>query len=585
VIRRNAPLIVVLVVGLATHAAYALTLGAHDPTSLRPALDGAYYVDWARALAGGGAPTGGAFYLAPLYAYLLSAFFRTFGSSLGPLFLLQEAAVVGAAALLGGVSLRLAGTGAAVGTAVLLIGYHPPMFFAARPVGESAALLLLAGSLALALRAGQGAAALGGGIGALAALARPNLLAVPAAWSLTEAVSRRWVRAVLIAGAAAAVLLPVAAVNAHRSGHWVPISSNGGITLYHGNGPGATGVFTPPRGLSGRLDTQREEATRLAQVRSGRPLDPVEADAWWGREAARARLDDPLGTARLIAWRVLLLLDNHEHGLDYAPALDTSPWRFVAPVPFAALLGLTVFGVAALGWRTTGGAVGWGAIVACAATPVAFYAASRYRLPFSVLLCGPAGIGADALVRAAARRAFDPTTVKALVAGAVAALISVLVPSGSLVRSSEAGALANRAALLVQAGDLPAAEEAARAGIARDPEGLAPRFQLALVLERRGRAAEAEAAYHDVVVRDPGHAAAAANLSRLLLARSEPAQAVPILRDALRANPTDALCWNNLVVALAMTGDREEARTAWHEAKSRGVELDRELLEAVGGGT
>jgi pentatricopeptide repeat protein len=121
--------------------------------------------------------------------------------------------------------------------------------------------------------------------------------------------------------------------------------------------------------------------------------------------------------------------------------------------------------------------------------------------------------------------------------------------------------------------------------MARDPEGSAPRFQLAIALERQGRAAEAEAAYHDVLVRDPGHAAAAANLSHLLLARSEPARAVPILRDALKVNPTDALCWTNLVVALAMAGDREDAKAAWHEARSRGVELDQELLEAVGSGT
>ena len=79
------------------------------------------------------------------------------------------------------------------------------------------------------------------------------------------------------------------------------------------------GLIEPARGFSGEVGRQREEATALARRLSGLDLDEVEADGWWGRRALETRLKDPAGSMVLLARRAVLTIDNHEHGLDYAP--------------------------------------------------------------------------------------------------------------------------------------------------------------------------------------------------------------------------------------------------------------------------
>ncbi len=306
----------------------------------------------------------------------------------------------------------------------------------------------------------------------------------------------------------------------------------------------------------------------------------MEADGWWGREAIRARLSDPAGTARLVARRALLFLDNAEHGLDYAPALDENPWRRAAPVPFALIAGLAAAGLVALGFRGSGGGIVWSAILACAATPVLFYASSRYRLPASVLLCVPAGCGLAALAGAlevrARRRAWAGGACAALLAGSLA------VPSADLTRVELAGALANRAVAYRQAGDLGAAERDARRASELDPSSATARFDLGAVLEAAGRAADAEVAYREALALDAASAEAAGNLAALLIRRGAALEAVPILRRALSAHPTHAACRTNLVIALASAGDLEEARKAARDAAEAGIALDAGLLREIG---
>jgi len=565
-----------LLLGLIARVGYVLAQPANDPTFAAPIQDGAYYVQWARALTAGSGGPEGAFYLAPLYPWLLAAFFTAFGDDASLLYLLQHVLVVSSSLLLALCGRSLAGGWGGLAAAALLLLYHPALFFASRPLGETVALFLFLLALWLVMRRGSPPAAGAGVSGALSALARPNLLLALPGWIAVELARRRWVRAGLILAGTALVLLPVTVRNWRASGHVVPISSNAGITLYHGNGPGTYGMFVTPFGFSGDLAAQRDEATTVASLRAGRALDPVEADGWWTRQAIRTRLADPAGTARLLLRRAVLLVSNVELSLGYAPAIDRNPWRFTAPLPFAALLGLVAAGVFLAGFRGTGGWPVWSAIIACAATPLLFYVSSRYRLPFAVLLCLPAGAGLAEIFRAGSRKRW-----LALGIAGAAALGSFLAPTGALVATSQADALANRAEAWKRSGDLTRATEDLRQGLELDPGSSRAHFGLGLIFDREGRSADAEERYRLALGRRPEFVEAAQNLSALLTRTGRPAEAIPLLRQALASRPYHVGCWTNLVTAIYATGDIAGALGAAAGAEAAGVRLDPELLEAV----
>jgi tetratricopeptide (TPR) repeat protein len=565
---------------LAVRAAYVVAQPAVDPTFSSPMLDGAYYLDWARSLAGesAGPAAGAAYYLAPLYPWVLAGLIELSGDRVALVYLAQHAGTVVSSLLLAASARKLAGDWAGLATCALALGYHPTAFFASSPLGEWLGLLLLAGAVRLVLQDGVGPAAGAGALLGLASLARPNLGAVLAAWMLVETAGRRPVRALALAALGAAAILPVTARNWVASGHVVPISANMGMTLYHGNGPGATGTGMLPPGLSGRVDTQREEAARLASWLEGRPLDPVQADRYWGGEALSTRLDDPLGTLRLLFRRARWTLSNRELGLDYAPAIDDNPWRRLMPVPFALLAGLAGASLATAGWRRSGGGHVWLALVACAAAPVVFYVASRYRLPLAFLLSLPAGIGLAAFGGPAPRQQ------KWLGLGILAVSITASVASdaGGERRAEITGsALANRGVTWKQAGDLEAAERDLARAIEIDPDSPAAWFGLGVLEEQRGRPAEAAQAYERVLAARPGAVVPACNLARLRILEGRFDDALSLARRALDYMPDDATCWSQVVTASYLGQGPTAGRAALGRAHAVGVVLPEPLVDAL----
>lgn len=581
-------------VGWLARVAYVVAQPASDPHYAAPILDGRYYLDWARAIAGsGGEVPEGAYYLAPLYPWILAVFVVT-GVGFAGLYVVQHAAVAAAAIFAGLAARSRAGDVAGVAATGLVLAYGPGLYFASRPLGEALASALLAGATAFALGcaettareagtgdrlAGVGSALVVGGVLGLATLARPNLLLVAAFWLAAFAIARRHRTALAMLVGLAIVLAPVALRNRVHSGHWVPVSSNAGITLYHGNGPGALGVYTAAAGFSGTLAEQRAEATAIAAARAGRDFDAVEADRYWGREALRVRAEDFAGTARLVARRVALTTANAELGLDYAPALDDNPWRRVAPVPFAVVAGLAAAALVAPGWRRSGGPVVWGAVLACAATPVLFYVSSRYRLPMAILAAIPAGAAVAALVGhvAVSRRR------RAVAAGVavVVAATSFAIPTGSLRGTLAADALALRGLAWSR---LDARTEAVRdfdRALAADPESVVALHNYGVALARFGDPDAAAGLYRRALAVDPTHVESAGNLAGLLIDRGAVEDAIPPLERALAARPGHVTAWTNLVVCRMMAGDVAGALESTRSAAEIGVTLDPVLVAEV----
>ena len=563
-----------------------------DPRHAKPALDSAYYVAWSDAILAGTDGEGrfnGAFYRAPLYPYLISLLRGPLGAGLEAIRWLQLAAALAATALLARIGFRQAGPVAGIATAALLGAYHPWLFFSSRLLAESWAVLLLALALSWIPRHRPRWVVLCGLALGLAGLARPNLLLVAILWAVAAVYARKHGKALLLLVAVGSIVLPVTGINWQRSGHLVPVSSNGGLTLYHGNGPQAFGVYTEVHGMSAAIKIQRAEATLVASHQAGREFDPVEADRYWGRRALRQRLAHPLDSL-VLGWnRVLLTAGTYEIPLEEAPALDRNPWSHATFVPFALIFALAAAGITAPR-RAPGSVWTWTALAGCAAAPLIFYVSSRYRLPLAVLLTLPAGLGVVELL--SGRR-------RALVAATAAAVFSLAVPwiaEGSLPYAQmSSAAWAHGHAGLAQACHVRAREAASEAerarwsACARDAlesgrraSDSSPKlwFVEGHIAADEGRRADAEAAWMRAwrgTGEPPWRVAAAGNLAALWLADGRASSAEGLSRQALQLVPLDETCRNNLIAALISQGRAADARTEIARSRARGVRVDPQL--------
>jgi len=565
----------------------------YDPRHTNPGFDGAYYLDWSDSILSADDQDPrfeGAFYRAPLYPYLLSVLRGPFGAGLAAVRWIQMLAALVATGWLAHHAFRWGGPIAGIGAAVLLGGYHPWLFFSSRLLVESWAIVLLAAALPWIARHGIRWTIPVGVMMGLASLGRPNLLLVVAGWAAWAVMRGDRTRGIVLLLATVVTVLPVTAVNWHRSGRLVPISGNGGLTLYHGNGPGAEGVFKHPAGMSGDVGVQRQEATAMASRLAARALDPVDADRYWGREAVRQRVTEPIDTLRLGWNRLALLLGTREIALDEAPALDPNPWSRATFVPFALLVALAA-AAAVSGKRAEIAAWSWIAIAACAATPLIFYASARYRLPFAVLLTVPAGVGMAELFKL--RRAAIAVALAAFAFSlGVPWIVGLTMPHAEIWRAEQASGLARLAdgALKKAATSTTPAErdrwealahrslERGRETAPDDPELLGAVARLA---RNDGRLVEAEDAWRRAwSARDGALAArinAAVNLSAILVTSGRASAAADMMSEAVELAPLNENCWHNHIVALVAAGRPAEARRTVERAHARGIPVDPEL--------
>ncbi len=568
----------------AARAAY-LFLYAADPLYGYLLHDAKRYHEWAMAWAEGRTWEAAPFYQAPLYPWLLSLLYRVAGPRPAAAYGLQLLGGCFLVLLVHRIAARIGGPRAGAVAAGLAALYGTFAFYETKLLPASIAALLAAFLVDRLQAADASTRALAflpaGLVLGLASLANPSsLLALPLALVWTALDRGRHGRerlrrgSWLVAGTVVAVL-PVTARNYLSSGELILVSTNGGITFYQGNHPGAGGVFGAPEGFSGSIFTQREESRAIAEKEVGRPLRDSEVSAFWFRRGMRFAAGDPARWLALEGRKLLLAASNTEIPLEVHPRLDGNPARFLAPAPFALILALASLRL--LGGRRVSRAEGPVLIVlgAVLATLLLFYVSSRYRLPAVPALLALAGYGVAACwedARRTRRALLSPAILAACVF--TASLAYAPLSRRDLLAILDARGLADLAEARVGSGLGQEAVVLYNRAVSMNPDDAYARLDLAKALRATGDASGAERELREAVRIAPTLSEARYDLGVLLFESGRLAPAAEEFRQACRLDPSSVPAANNLLGTLLKLGLKEEAIQVHRGMTSRGLRVD-----------
>jgi tetratricopeptide (TPR) repeat protein len=564
-------LIAILLVGAGIRVAYLMEL-RHDPGLDDPPVDAGFSLYWARGLAtrnwalppdaNGRDPQihSRAYIRPPGYTFVLAGLYRLTAGHQLAIRALQMAGGLLGVVLTFVVGRRLLGPAVGLTWAGLMATYWGFVYFEGTLTGAWLVIdLLLAVVWGLQAFARRPSLVRGASIGALvglSALVRPNamfLAPVVACWMLwISRTGRLRLRFAPIAAAAVAgclVLAPTTIRNLRVSGHLVPISGNGGLTLFHGNNPAATGFSTSAVGDVGVFGSPWQVSDVVARLESqlGRRLDFVEASRHLGGEAREWMLHNSGTTLRLVGRRAALFWGPDEIAHNYPVAADrlASPILRRLPSSYAMAVagGLVGLGLLIFDSRRQPNDAAPAVTAASRATLVAmvlivvtwwlsflpFFVTSLYRMPVvPFLLLGLAAtvVTAGRWIRRGRSRS--------------AALLAVLL-----------GALW----LVVRIPIVPV-----------DPGTTERHLMRGAQWRHHGDLDKAEAEFEEALRLRPGSTAAANGLGAIRLAQGRPGEARSLFEAAVRSSPKNPLARFNLGLAFAGNGQWQLAATSFEAA-------------------
>lgn len=564
---RSRPLLAVFLLAFVVRFAWlAALLGSAEELIEFPAIDGAFYHQWAQDILAGTGLARRAFVAHPLYPHVLAALYAVVGVE--PLVAAVVQCLLGALACVAMV--RLSGRFFEQRTACLA-GVGLALFW---PAVANVALLetvelgnfLLIFALVLApSRASPWRGLASGVLLGAAALCRANLLILAPAFLLPLFAVPTWrarfPRAATFALGLSLVFLVVGLRNRLVANEWLFLTGHGGLTLYCGFAPGNfSGTYQAPSFVRPEPKFEQADFRTEAERRLGRTLGAGEVSSYWATQALRSISDDPKGAVVRIIKKAGLTLAAYEvadnYNLRYLRSL--TPFRFIPLLGWETLLALSVIGCGANWWNRRKHALLYAATALYLLTLLLFFVSSRLRAPLWILLMPFAAAGAMRLCEHFAdfrRRSLQEAALALAIAGVSLAIVPSFMKELELSQ-----AWATHAHALQEGGDLLAAarlQSQAMAVEGRNPYLLVNVGELSSRMGNPERAVEVCRKAAEIAPRlASAHACYGAGFAQIgQLAKAEIA-----LRKSVALDPNSIGTWVNLAITLGRSGSGEEAR-------------------------
>jgi 4-amino-4-deoxy-L-arabinose transferase-like glycosyltransferase len=526
----------------------------------------------------GGALPPGVLIFNPFYAGFLIVMFKFFGDGLLAPRIVQLIVGILTVALVYLAGGRLAGGAGkgkpkgkpgrdviAIAAAAMVVLFSPFLLYEGMIIASAFEVFFLAAALVLALAYDQN---LTGGrrlrlglrrippwvscllLGALCgagALARPNLFflliaALPVWLFVRNRGKRRGVtQAACFVAGAALFLAPPIAWNARNTGQFVPVTAHGGFNFYVGNGPGATGVFSPPADVRANVFGLPEDVKAKAERATGRTMTQEEVSRYYFRETLDYIGGDPAMWLRLLGKKLVLF---------FGPGFSDIPSAFfhrkscgvlnLLFLPFAVIAPLGICGFIIF-LRSGRNRAVVSIFLACGVLSVLLsFVNMRYRLPTVPVLILLAAFFIGWARREIAGKRLGPF-----------ALMLALAAAFFLFVSSRPKAHVNNGAAYTALGIYYA--------------------------EERNDEAKAAEAFAEAYRLDPDRVAAAANFGRMLSQRGQYQEAAVVYARAYARVPRYPRLAIEYGMVLVHLDRREEARRLFLEGSTSDVPRDRAL--------
>jgi tetratricopeptide (TPR) repeat protein len=358
-----------------------------------PIMDSEYYYNMASDILDGRVIRDDAFFMGPLYPYVLAVLLGVFGKSIAIVRVVQILAGALTVVLTYLVGKKAFRPSVALLGAVLLALYGTITFY------EGQLLMMWLGTLLnmTALftlyrwqdRPGLKKYVLVGVLIGLSALARANILVflvVVVVWIAVVPGERRRLPGVgVLLVSVLVTILPATLHNYLASRDFVPITSNGGVNFYVGNSEDATGIFYPPKGINLVTD---DAVKKYVERHLGREVKASELSRYWYSEAFDFMREHPGQALKLLLRKTAMYLNGYEmpqiESYDVARR-DHSALRALF-VNFWMLISLGLIGMvySIKDWRRQ--FLLYGYVLAFSASVILFFITARYRAQIAPVL-------------------------------------------------------------------------------------------------------------------------------------------------------------------------------------------------------